>query len=115
MCISGASRGWFTPFIGLVVTSENSWHPSMHHYRHRMIISWNKWIRGQVCSIVPTNEHNSSPSRKPSPSVSGFVGSVVHPETLIKSCSMNEPKDSELVIPDHCCRVNPAPTVVTYH
>ena len=73
-------------------------------------------LRVQVCAVsFQAVNISSRPSRNPSPSVSGFVGSVVHPETLIKSCPMNEPKDSVFVIPDHCCKVKPAPTVVTYH
>ena len=51
----------------------------------------------------------------PSESVSGLVGSVVQPDILMISCSTNEPNDSGLVIPDHCCNVKPLPTVVTYH
>ena len=58
---------------------------------------------------------NSSPSRKPSLSVSGFVGSVVNPDTFTKSELIKEPNDSVFVIPDHCCNVKPLPTVVTYH
>ena len=59
--------------------------------------------------------NNSRPSRNPSPSVSGFVGSVVYPEILIIDCEAKLPNDSALVIPAHCCKVYPAPMLVTNH